>query len=460
MPVNSFEHYPMTWKPDRTQLAPPIYQSIATQLEYDILNGFLAPHTKLPPQRELADYLDINLSTVTRAFKLCEVKGLIYGITGSGTYVAPHVSNALFSEDNDNKNVIEMGLIEPLDHSNSLVAEVIQNIAEKNYLEKLLDYRNPLGMPYHKMAAKKWMERFNLEVPIENIVITSGGQNSLTLILMSLFNAGDKIAVDTYTYPNFIELANMLNISLVPIDGDSFGMMPERLEEACRKNRLNGIYLIPSCNNPTAVTMDMNRRKEIAKMIRKYNLTLLEDDIFSFLAPEGFVPISYFVPDQFVYSLSVSKSLSSGMRVGFLAFANQFIDKITHGIFNINVKTSAFNAEVITELINTGCAEKIISQKKNISKERNLLYQKYFQMNNPNENPLTFFRWIPLDKKYQMEEFEQDALAQGIRIYHSDRFLAKKDETNQFIRISLTSAKTYEELDKGLRTLKDFLFEK
>ncbi|MDF3257407.1 PLP-dependent aminotransferase family protein [Bacillus velezensis] len=458
MPVNSFEHYPMTWKPDRRKLVPPIYQSMAAQLEYDILNGFLAPHTKLPPQRELADYLDINLSTVTRALKLCEVKGLIYGITGSGTFVAPNVSNAIFLEDSDQKNVIEMGLVEPLDYlSSSYVAEVIQNIAEKNYLEKLLDYRNPLGMPYHKMAAKKWMARFNLEVPIENIIITSGGQNSLTLILMALFHAGDKIAVDTYTYPNFIELANMLNINLVPIDGDFFGMVPERLEEACRKNQLDGIYLIPSCHNPTAVTMDMNRRKEIAKIIRKYNLTLLEDDIFSFLAPEGLLPISHFVPDQFVYSLSVSKSLSSGIRVGFLAVANQFIDKITHGIFNINVKTSALNAEVITELINTGYAEKIISQKKNISKERNLLYQKYFQINNSSENPLTFFRWVPLDKKHQMEEFEQNAFAQGIRIYHSDRFLAKKDETNQFTRISLSSAKTHEELDKGLKTLKNSL---
>ena len=73
-----------------------------------------------------------------------------------------------------------------------------------------------------------------MDVSIENIAITSGGQNSLTLILMSLFNPGDKIAVDTYTYPNFIELANMLNIHLIPIEGDTFGMMPERLDAACR----------------------------------------------------------------------------------------------------------------------------------------------------------------------------------------------------------------------------------
>ncbi|MGW6300377.1 aminotransferase-like domain-containing protein [Peribacillus butanolivorans] len=318
MPVNSFENYPMTWKPEKKQLASPIYRSIASLLEYDILNGYLSPNTKLPPQRELADYLDINLSTVTRAFKICEVKGLIYAVTGSGTFVAPNVGNAIFMADSEeNKSFIEMGIIEPLDCSNALVAETIKRIVTKNYLGKLLDYRHPLGMPYHRMAAKKWMERFNMDVSVENIAITSGGQNSLTLILMSLFNPGDKIAVDTYTYPNFIELANMLNIHLVPVEGDTFGMLPERLDAICRANHLQGIYLIPSCNNPTAIIMDMNRRKDIAKVINKHNLILMEDDIFSFLAPQGYLPISHFVPERFVYSLSISKSLSSGMRVDF-----------------------------------------------------------------------------------------------------------------------------------------------
>ncbi|MCR8985659.1 GntR family transcriptional regulator [Brevibacillus laterosporus] len=134
MPVNSFENYPMTWKPDKKQLVSPIYRSIASLLEYDILNGYLSPNTKLPPQRELADYLDINLSTVTRAFKICEVKGLIYAVTGSGTFVAPNVGNAIFKADSEEKkNVIEMGIIEPLDCSNALVAETIKSIVTKNY---------------------------------------------------------------------------------------------------------------------------------------------------------------------------------------------------------------------------------------------------------------------------------------------------------------------------------------
>jgi hypothetical protein len=72
MPINSFENYPMSWKPSIDKTKKPIYQALAGQLEQDILNGVLLPGTKLPSQRELADYLDLNLSTISKAFKVCD----------------------------------------------------------------------------------------------------------------------------------------------------------------------------------------------------------------------------------------------------------------------------------------------------------------------------------------------------------------------------------------------------
>ena len=458
MPINSFENYPLTWKPDKKQLFSPYYLSIASRLEYDIINGYLAPNTKLPPQRELADFLDINLSTITRAFKICESKGLIYGIIGSGTFVAPNAGNSICIAANESyKSYIEMGIIKPLDCSNILVTEAIKSVAGKNYLEKLLDYGNPLGIPYHKTAAQKWLRCFGMEVPTNNIAITSGGQNSLTLLLISLFHPGDKIAVDTYIYPNFIELSKMLNIRLLPIPNDELGMLPEQLDIACRKNKLQGIYLNPSCNNPTAISMNMERRKAIADVIRKHKLILLEDDTYSFLAPPDILPISHFVPDQYIYILSASKSLSSGLRIGFIAYANHFSEKIVRGIFNINIKTSALNAEIVTELINTGIAGRIISEKKEIANERNLIYRQYFEIQNQYENPLSFFRWYPLQQSYLAKQFEQDAINLGIHIYHSSRFLVGKNEDAQFIRISLSSATDSTELENGLSLLKSFL---
>ena len=88
MPVNSFENYPMSWRPQKDHLTKPYYKALANLLEQDILSGKLKENTKLPPQRELADFLDLNLSTITRAYKLCELKGLLYAVTGRGTFIA------------------------------------------------------------------------------------------------------------------------------------------------------------------------------------------------------------------------------------------------------------------------------------------------------------------------------------------------------------------------------------
>ena len=74
MPVNSFENYPMSWRPQKDHLTKPYYKALANLLEQDILSGKLKENTKLPPQRELADFLDLNLSTITRAYKLCELE--------------------------------------------------------------------------------------------------------------------------------------------------------------------------------------------------------------------------------------------------------------------------------------------------------------------------------------------------------------------------------------------------
>jgi len=460
MPVNSFENYPMTWKPNKDQLTSPLYLSIANLLEYDIVNGYIAPNTKLPPQRELADYLDINLSTITRAFKICELKGLIYATTGKGTFVAPNAGATISIADNEiQKNYIEMAIIKPLDQFNSLVTDTTKNILSKGYLEKLLDYSSPLGSPYHKMSARKWLHKYNMDANIENIAITSGGQNSLTLTLISLFHSGDKIAVDKYTYPNFIQLANMLNIQLIPIEGDIFGINPEELDAQCKLNNIQGIYLIPSCNNPTAILMNMERRQEIAKVIKKNNLILIEDAIYSFLAPQNYLPIASFIPEQSIYINSISKSLCSGIRVAFMVYPDKYSSKIIRGVYNINIKTPALNAEIIAELINTGMADRIIEEKRLISKERNEIYKKYFQIENPNENQDSFFRLLPLNQRFDADQFEKKALSQGIRIYHSNRFLVGNYEEKQFLRVSLSSAVNSSELEKGLSILKDILLE-
>ena len=125
MPVNSFEEYPMSWKPCLNKEADdPIYIDLAKQLKADIMSGKLTPGTKLPPQRELADFLDVNLSTITRSFKLCEQKGLICSAVGRGTYVSSDAaSKGMLRINAADQKIIEMGAILPNPDINQLASK-------------------------------------------------------------------------------------------------------------------------------------------------------------------------------------------------------------------------------------------------------------------------------------------------------------------------------------------------
>lgn len=103
------------WKPKIYKDNKPLYIALAEALELDINLGILKPGQKLPPQRELANLIGVNLSTITRAFRVCELKGLISGVVGRGTYVASdaEVSLSLVSQDKTS-NIIEMGQVLPL----------------------------------------------------------------------------------------------------------------------------------------------------------------------------------------------------------------------------------------------------------------------------------------------------------------------------------------------------------
>ena len=89
MPMNSFDDYPMSWRPSLAGASGPVYRALADLLASDIAAGRLLPGTKLPPQRELADFLDVNPSTVSKAFKLCAERGLVAAPTWPPTPALP-----------------------------------------------------------------------------------------------------------------------------------------------------------------------------------------------------------------------------------------------------------------------------------------------------------------------------------------------------------------------------------
>ncbi|MEC2060354.1 aminotransferase-like domain-containing protein [Bacillus stercoris] len=461
MPVNSFDNYPMSWKPEREALKRPFYESIAALLEHDIKNGFLAPGTKLPPQRELADFLDLNFTTITRAYKVCEVKGLIYAVTGKGTFVSPSAARSITISKDKITNCIDLGLIASFEETNQIVTEVIQQVASKHYVKQLLNYNDPTGIPHQKTAGLNWMKSFGIQTDQDHISIVSGAQNALAISLAALFEPGNRIATDLYTYSNFIELAKMHHIQLVPIPGDEYGMLPNELEKQCTQLNIHGIFLMPSCCNPTTVMMSNARKKEIAAVIRKHRLLLIEDDIHAFMTA-GLIsdyqePMFNLLPEQSVYICSTSKSICSGLRVAYMVYGDALGEKIHQAMFNINVKTSSFDAEVITELILSGKAHDIVSQKKQLAQSANDMFAEFFPETEVNGHPLSFYRWLSINDDTDALQLETDLKKHGIRVFHSDRFLSGSATPHKHLRVALSSTESLDELRIGLERLKHYL---
>lgn len=452
MPVNSFESYYMSWIPHKPTDNTPMYKSFAMQLEEAILSFSLAPNTLLPPQRELADYLDVNLSTITKAYKICEQKGYIYAITGKGTFVSPNAllykSFAFSSEKH-----INLKTVEPFHASDHLVETAIKRIVERPSFKHLLTYQKSDLSDYHKLIAAKYMQSLNVPATLENIIIATGSQNALTIAMLSVFHAGDCIAVDTFTYHHFKMLANFLRIQLYPVDNDLFGMIPDKLDFTCKRYNIQGIYLMPSCSNPTAIELPIERRKELVAIISKHQLFVLEDDSYRFLANTNCPTFYELLPYQTIYINSTTKSLSSGIRIAYLLYPAKLRKQLINGECATNLHYTYLDAEIISELINSGDYIKIQLSKRENAKKRNDLYNSIFGIRKANTNPYTFYRWFYIGSCNQplIEELHKN----NISVMESQLFNAGTDNADHYIRIALSSETEIVTLENALKTLSD-----
>lgn len=456
MPVNSFDNYYMSWRPDKAKLQYPLQESLANYLERDIKNGKLKEHVKLPPQRELADFLDLSLATVTRAYKICEKKGLIYGVVGKGTFVSPNVNSPRnIIEKNIDDNIIEMGITVPFYKHEREIADLVKEIMNEPMSYKYFEYKTSIDTKENIKVAKKWLKSFGVDAKEDCIAITNGAQNALAIIIMSLFNSGDKIVTDNYTYANFIGLANLLNITLIGIEQDDDGMNIEMLENICKINTIKGIFLMPSCSNPTNKVMKFQKRQKIAEIIKKNDMILIEDGSFAFLTEDKEKPIVSIIPENTIYVNSISKSICPIIRIGYMCYPDKFKEKIEQGICDTNLMNSALNLEIATRILKSRLYEKMIMEKKQIAEYRNKIFDEYFGDISQENNKYSYYRWIPVPSGFTGYDFERMAKQRGVQVYCSERFSVGNIDNTYLVRISICSVEDENKLRKGLSIIKD-----
>lgn len=463
MPTNSFDHFFLSWVPVREQLTRPYYLSIANQLENDILSGRLASGTKLPPQRELADYLDLNFTTVTQAYNLCRERNLIYGVVGKGTFVSPLPGTEYPCSFLEKKTLIDMGQVTGFDSFRSPVIEATKNVLQKSYLDQLFNCSEPAGHLHQRTAGVQWMKLMDVHTDSNHTAVFPGAQNIICTTLLALFHTGDKLLTDEYTYFNLIGAAKLSRIQLVPVKGDRYGMIPEEMARICRNNRIRGIFLMPNCANPTTITMSESRKDKIADLIAKYKLILLEDDntgILPLMAAGQYHSMFSRLPEQTIHISNSTMAVCGGLRVSFAAFPERFRTKMLNTLYHLNLKVSALDAEIVTELILSGKAVKLQGQRNSFAQKRNQIFDEIFPGEKAPGSPGTFFRFLPIgDLGLNGVEIEQDLFRQNVRVFHAYRFTVSAKAGN-FLRIAVTAPDSDDDLRKGLKIIRNYITEK
>lgn len=448
--VNDFENYYLTWKPDKNNLKKPFYKSIALALEHDIRNGILAPHTQLPPQRELADYLDIHFTTITKAYKILENEKLIYGVIGRGTFVSQLENKKIVK--NSYEDMIDLAFVSNFDDTNTMIEDFVKRKINKIDITNLLTYDNPEGTTRQKEIASNWLSYLGLKnFSIQNIIVSSGGQNALAITLLSLFNPYEKIAVDEFTYANFIELAKSFNITLVPIPQDESGMKTTILNNACNTQNINGVFLMPNRSNPTNIKITNKRKNELVEVINKHNLILIEDDTFAPLSlkiDKEYVSPMYNKVNNGIYISSTSKYISSGFRVAYMVTSTQFKENISNSMSNINVKTSPLDTELVTQIIETGFVNEIINEKIKLLFKVNHLYHKIFKADD--YSLINFFKWIKVSENFSSKLLFDKHKILTLPTNTFDPI--SKNQQDNFLRVALSTTDN-EQLESSLQSI-------
>ncbi|MEA5091669.1 Histidinol-phosphate aminotransferase [bioreactor metagenome] len=456
MPINSFENYPMSWKPVLGPDKHPLYLYLAAQLEKDIKEGVLLPGTKLPPQRELADFLDINVSTITRAFKLCTQKGLLNGTIGRGTFVAYNALECFKMLPQSDKNLIEMGSMAPACIAYKELYDVMQALLMEPNFGQLLHYGLDQGAIWQKEAAVKFIAKMGYITTEDKVLPAAGGQNAIAAILAGVFRAGDSIGVDPLTYPGIKSVASMLGIKLIPLAQKNGEISEAGLIKACKNDHIKGVYIISEFQNPTVHMMSDKCKQMLAKIAIERNLLIIEDGIFCLFNDRTRPATASYAPENTVFIASFSKAIAPGLRLAYIVPPRDYYKAMLDALYNINLTPSPLLLELAGRVLVSGKAELLIEEQRNIAIERNIILNKILLGYEVWGTNNSLFRWLVLPKGWTGTSFEAEAYVRGVQVYAAERFAVGNTKPAAAVRIAVATASA-KDFAMGLAILAELL---
>lgn len=229
------------------------------------------------------------------------------------------------------------------------------------------------------------MRTKGIEAAVENVAVTTGSQQSLDMLSKAILNPGDRILVEDPTYVAALKIFGIYQADICAVESDDEGMIPESLEKRLEEAPAKLLYLIPNFQNPTGVTLTLERRKKIMEIVKDHDIIVIEDDPYGELRYSGEPLPALKTMDtrgQVVYLGSFSKVIAPGLRVAYVVAPVEITQKVVLCKQNNDMHTCGLAQVMIYEYCRCGMLDDHIEECKELyHRKRDLmlsLLEQYF----------------------------------------------------------------------------------
>ncbi|CAM3413748.1 PLP-dependent aminotransferase family protein [Brevibacillus invocatus] len=362
----------------------PLIRQLYTQLRSKILQGELKAGQKLPSTRQAARELCISRNVVIEAFDQLLAEGYIESKQGSGFYVVPDMyleqqarqEEAWLIPENDlpaAPSLIDFRSGVPaLDFFPRTVwGRMVQRVCHEAPLSAL-GYNRPEGRLELRQILSRYLYRTRgVQCEPEQIVMTSGATQALTLIAKVLLTTNSQVVMEDPITQDIQTIFSSAGASLIPVPTDEAGMMTDLLPDP-EQVRPSFVFVTPSHQFPLGGTLPIQRRIQLIQYARQANCYIVEDDYdseFRYDSP----PISSLqglAAERVIYVGSFSKILSPGLRLGYLVLPPELVHRYQEAKWFTDLHTPSLDQLALGLFIEDGHLEKYLNRVKKLYKKR------------------------------------------------------------------------------------------
>lgn len=444
------------------------YDQVSSHIMQLIENGLLKPGDRAPSLRKLSQSLKVSIATVNQAYLQLENKGVLNARPQSGFFVNSDISTDIekpkpiisgcclprkvrfgeLFEDvftiSDDRGFAPFAAARPsmaLMPEKALIRETRSVLSNKPIAS--LDYCFPPG---HRVLREQIAERYRkLQVAVEadDIIITSGATEAISLSLLTVARRGDVIAVESPTYFSVLRLIEKLGMLALEIDSDpETGIDLDALEFALDSMNINAMLLVPNFNNPTGSLMPEPNKKQLVKLLTERDIPLIEDDVFGdlyFGEQRPGISKQHDSEGLVLSCSSFSKTLAPGYRMGWI-HGGRYHDRLLEWKQAYSSASPTLQQRAIGAYLQSGQYDRHLQRLRKAFKEQiqtaRLMISRLFPEGTRISDPSGgFVLWVELPRQINCVDVYHEAKAKKIGITPGMLFSATRKFKN-YIRIN------------------------